>query len=165
MPWLIATAAPGIARTVVEKRDALKGWTILLAILAFGFSLIGTFLVRSGVITSVHAFAQDPSRGRLHPRHSRRGARRLLRPFFSPGGRSPRCNRGGLFAPISREGALVLNNLLLGVATGTVLLGTLYPLALSVITGGTVLGRCTLLHRDLRAADGCRWCLLMAIER
>jgi cytochrome c-type biogenesis protein CcmF len=134
MPWLIGTALLH-CETVVEKRDALKVWTILLAIVAFGFSLVGTFLVRSGIITSVHSFAADPSRGLF-----------ILGIFIvALGGsfglfawRAPALQPGGLFLPISREGALVLNNLLLGVATGTVLIGTLYPLALSVITGGTV---------------------------
>jgi cytochrome c-type biogenesis protein CcmF len=134
MPWLVGTALLH-CETVVEKRDSLKAWTILLAILAFGFSLIGTFLVRSGIISSVHAFAQDPARGLF-----------ILGIFgVALGGsftlfawRAPHLQAGGLFAPISREGALVLNNLLLGVATGTVLLGTLYPLALSVLGGGSV---------------------------
>jgi len=134
MPWLVGTALLH-CETVVEKRDALKVWTILLSIVAFGFSLIGTFLVRSGIITSVHAFAQDPARGLF-----------ILAIFaVALGGsftlfawRAPQLQPGGLFAPISREGALVLNNLLLGVGAGTVLIGTLYPLALSVITGGTV---------------------------
>ena len=134
MPWLVGTALLH-CETVVEKRDALKVWTILLSIVAFGFSLLGTFLVRSGVITSVHAFAQDPARGLFI----------LFILGIALGGsfalfawRAPTLQPGGLFAPISREGALVLNNLLLGVAAGTVLLGTLYPLALSVIGGGAV---------------------------
>jgi cytochrome c-type biogenesis protein CcmF len=134
MPWLVGTALLH-CQTVVEKRDALKTWTILLAIIAFGFSLLGTFLVRSGVITSVHAFAQDPERGLFI----------LAILGVALGGsfalfawRAPTLNPGGLFAPISREGALVLNNLLLCVGAGTVLIGTLYPLALSVLTGGTV---------------------------
>src|SRR5262249_61978673 len=117
---------------------ALKIWTILLSIIAFGFSLIGTFLVRSGIITSVHAFAQDPARGLF-----------ILAIFgVALGGsfalfawRAPQLQPGGLFAPISREGALVLNNLLLGVAAGTVLLGTPYPPALSVLGGGAVSAR------------------------
>jgi cytochrome c-type biogenesis protein CcmF len=134
MPWLVGTALLH-CQTVVEKRDALKVWTILLAIIAFGFSLLGTFLVRSGVITSVHAFAQDPARGLFI----------LLILGIALGGsfalfawRAPHLNAGGLFAPISREGALVLNNLLLSVGAATVLLGTLYPLAMSVIGGSAV---------------------------
>ena len=134
MPWLVGTALLH-CQTVVEKRDALKVWTIMLAILAFGFSLLGTFLVRSGVITSVHAFAQDPARGLFI----------LLILGIALGGsfalfawRAPHLSPGGLFAPISREGALVLNNLLLSVGAATVLLGTLYPLALSVIGGSAV---------------------------
>ena len=134
MPWLVGTALLH-CETVVEKRDALKVWTILLAMVAFGFSLIGTFLVRSGIITSVHAFAQDPARGLF-----------ILAIFgVALGGsfalfawRAPALQPGGLFLPISRESALVLNNLLLGVAAGTVLIGTLYPLVLSVLTGGAV---------------------------
>jgi cytochrome c-type biogenesis protein CcmF len=134
MPWLVATALLHSA-IVVEKRDALKGWTILLAIFAFGLSLIGTFLVRSGVITSVHSFASDPTRGVF--------ILGLL--VFYIGGalglyawRAPSLKPGGLFAPISREGALLINNLLLVTAAATVFLGTLYPLFLDVTGGGTV---------------------------
>jgi cytochrome c-type biogenesis protein CcmF len=134
MPWLIATALLHSA-IVVEKRDALKGWTILLAILAFGFSLIGTFLVRSGVITSVHSFANDPARGLFIL---------CLLIFYIGGGlglfawRAPALKGGGLFAPISREGALLINNLLLATAAATVLLGTIYPLILDTFGGGSV---------------------------
>ncbi len=124
MPWLVGTALLHSA-IVVEKREALKTWTILLAILTFSLSLIGTFLVRSGVLTSVHAFAVDPARGTFI----------LLLLFVAIGGslslyavRAPSLKGGGLFAPISREGALVLNNLLLTTAAATVFLGTLYPL-------------------------------------
>jgi cytochrome c-type biogenesis protein CcmF len=134
MPWLIGTALLH-CQTVVEKRDALKAWTILLAIIAFGFSLLGTFLVRSGVITSVHAFAQDPARGLFILVIL---AAALGGSFALFAWRAPSLNPGGLFAPISRESALVLNNLLLTVGAGAVLIGTLYPLALSVITGGSV---------------------------
>ncbi|HEV8389195.1 MAG TPA: heme lyase CcmF/NrfE family subunit [Dongiaceae bacterium] len=134
MPWLIGTALLH-CQTVVEKRDALKAWTILLAIVAFGFSLLGTFLVRSGVITSVHAFAQDPARGLFILVIL---AAALGGSFALFAWRAPSLNPSGLFAPISRESALVLNNLFLAAGTGAVLIGTLYPLALSVITGGSV---------------------------
>src|SRR3954467_6651016 len=129
MPWLVGTALLHSA-VVVEKRDALKTWTVLLAILAFSLSLLGTFLVRSGVLTSVHAFASDP----------RRGVFILLLLSLYTGGalllfawRAPQFQGGGLFAPISREGGLLLNNLLLATAAATVLLGTLYPLFLDVV--------------------------------
>ena len=131
MPWLAATALLHSA-TVVEKRDTLKSWTILLAILAFSLSLLGTFLVRSGVLTSVHAFATDPTRGVFI----------LALLVIAIGGslllyawRAPALQGGGVFAPISREGGLLLNNLLLSTAAATVLLGTLYPLALDTIGG------------------------------
>jgi cytochrome c-type biogenesis protein CcmF len=134
MPWLIATALIHSA-IVVEKRNALKIWTILLSILAFSLSLIGTFLVRSGVLTSVHAFAVDPARGIF--------ILGILCVFI--GGaltlfavRAPTIKAGGLFAPISREGALVLNNLLLCVSCAAVLLGTLFPLAYETLTGGKI---------------------------
>src|SRR5690349_9723064 len=134
MPWLAATALLHSA-LVMEKRDALKVWTILLAILAFSLSLIGTFLVRSGVLTSVHAFATDPTRGVF--------ILAILLLFI--GGslvlyawRASALKQGGLFAPISREGALVLNNLLLTTACATVFVGTLYPLALEVVTGDKI---------------------------
>ncbi|MBV9586634.1 MAG: heme lyase CcmF/NrfE family subunit, partial [Alphaproteobacteria bacterium] len=129
MPWLVGTALLHSA-IVVEKREALKTWTILLAIIAFSLSLIGTFLVRSGVLTSVHAFASDPMRGVFI----------LLLICLYTGGalvlfawRAPQLQGGGLFAPISREGGLLLNNLLLTTAAATVLLGTLYPLFLDVV--------------------------------
>jgi cytochrome c-type biogenesis protein CcmF len=131
MPWLVGTALLHSA-IVVEKRDALKSWTILLAILTFALSLIGTFLVRSGVLTSVHAFAVDPMRGTLI----------LLLLLIAIGGslslyalRAPALQGGGIFAPVSREGALVLNNLLLATAAATVFLGTLYPLFLDAVGG------------------------------
>ncbi|HET6159422.1 MAG TPA: heme lyase CcmF/NrfE family subunit [Dongiaceae bacterium] len=134
MPWLIGTALLHSA-LVVEKRDALKSWTILLSILTFGFSLLGTFLVRSGIITSVHAFAQDPTRGVfiLALLTIAIGAPLTLYAL-----RAPTLRGGGLFAPLSREGALVMNNLLLATMAATVLLGTLYPLLLDLTTGGTV---------------------------
>jgi len=134
MPWLAATALLHSA-LVMEKREALKVWTILLAILAFSLSLIGTFLVRSGILTSVHAFAVDP----------RRGVFILAILVLLIGGalalyawRAPRLQAGGLFAPISREGALVLNNILLTTACATVFIGTLYPLALESLTGAKI---------------------------
>jgi cytochrome c-type biogenesis protein CcmF len=124
MPWLAGTALLHSA-IVVEKRDALRGWTILLSILTFSLSLLGTFLVRSGILTSVHSFASDPARGVFV----------LALLGLVTGGsltlfalRAGRLQGGGLFAPISREGALLLNNVLLATAAGTVLLGTLYPL-------------------------------------
>jgi cytochrome c-type biogenesis protein CcmF len=131
MPWLAGTALLHSA-IVVEKRDTLKSWTILLAILTFALSLLGTFLVRSGVLTSVHAFASDPARGVFI----------LALLVVAIGGalalyawRAPALQGGGMFAPVSREGALLLNNLLLASATATVLLGTLYPLVLDVLGG------------------------------
>ena len=131
MPWLAGTAfVHSVA--VMEKRDALKVWTIFLAILAFSFSLLGTFLVRSGVLTSVHAFASDPRRGVFIL---------IILALFIAGSlslfawRAPLLKQGGLFAPVSREGALVLNNLLLTTACATVFFGTLYPLALEQFTG------------------------------
>jgi cytochrome c-type biogenesis protein CcmF len=131
MPWLVGTALIHSA-IVVEKRDALKSWTILLAIITFSLSLVGTFLVRSGVLTSVHAFAVDPTRGTYI----------LILLVLAIGGsltlyawRAPALQGGGVFAPISREGALVLNNVLLATAAATVFLGTLYPLFLDTIGG------------------------------
>ena len=134
MPWLAGTALLHSA-IVVEKRDALKSWTVLLAILAFSLSLLGTFLVRSGVLTSVHAFAQDPARGLY-----------ILAFLLTVTGgglalyawRAPKLTSSGLFQPISREGALILNNLLLCTLAATVLLGTLYPLFLDLLTGNKV---------------------------
>jgi cytochrome c-type biogenesis protein CcmF len=131
MPWLAGTALLHSA-VVMEKRNALKVWTILLAILAFSLSLIGTFLVRSGVLTSVHTFASDPARGVFIL---------MILILFIGGGltlyawRAPALKQGGLFAPISREGALVFNNLFLTAACATVFVGTLYPLALEALTG------------------------------
>ena len=130
MPWLAGTALLHSA-VVMEKRNALKIWTLLLAILAFSLSLIGTFLVRSGVLTSVHTFANDPARGVF--------ILAILVVFIGGGltlfaWRAPMLKQG-VFAPISREGALVLNNLFLTTACLTVLVGTLYPLALEALTG------------------------------
>jgi cytochrome c-type biogenesis protein CcmF len=134
MPWLAGTALLHSA-IVTEKRDALRSWTILLAILTFSLSLIGTFLVRSGVLTSVHSFASDPARGLFI----------LLLLTAAIGGslflyalRAPKLKTGGLFSPVSREGALVLNNFLLSVGAATVFIGTLYPLVLDAIGGDKV---------------------------
>ncbi len=134
MPWLAGTALLH-SLVVMEKRNALKVWTILLSILAFSLSLLGTFLVRSGVLTSVHAFATDPTRGVFIL---------LILCIFIGGSltlyawRASALKQGGLFAPISREGALVLNNLFLTTACATVFIGTLYPLALEVLTGDKI---------------------------
>lgn len=131
MPWIAGTALLHSA-VVMEKRDALKVWTILLAILSFSLSLIGTFLVRSGVLTSVHSFATDPTRGVFIL---------VILVVFIGGAlalyawRAPALRQGGIFAPISREGALVFNNLFLTTACATVFIGTLYPLALEAVTG------------------------------
>ncbi|MFO1070567.1 MAG: heme lyase CcmF/NrfE family subunit [Geminicoccaceae bacterium] len=134
MPWLAGTALLHSA-TVVEKRDTLKSWTVLLAIVTFSLSLLGTFLVRSGVLTSVHAFATDPERGVyiLGLLVVAIGGSLLLYAW-----RAPAMQPGGVFAPISREGGLLLNNLLLATAAATVLLGTLYPLALDAVTGDKI---------------------------
>ncbi len=134
MPWLAATALLHSA-TVTEKRGALAGWTVFLGLVAFTFSMLGAFLVRSGVLTSVHAFAIDPARGIL-----------LLGILgFAAGAgfvvfawRAPSLAPGGLFAPISREGALVLNNLFLAAATAAVLFGTLFPLIRQALSGDAV---------------------------
>ncbi|WP_420562844.1 heme lyase CcmF/NrfE family subunit [Thalassobaculum sp.] len=134
MPWLAATALLHSA-IVVEKRDALKSWTILLALIAFALSLLGTFLVRSGVLTSVHAFAVDPERGMFILVLL---AIAIVGSFALYAWRAPSMEGGGVFRPISREGGLVLNNLLTATAAATVLIGTLYPLALETVTGEKV---------------------------
>jgi cytochrome c-type biogenesis protein CcmF len=134
LPWLSGTALLHSA-IVMEKRSALKIWTLLLAILTFSLSLLGTFLVRSGVLTSVHAFATDPARGLFIL---------LILVFFIGGSlslfalRAGTLAQGGLFHPISREGALVLNNLFLTTAAATVLTGTLYPLLVEAVTGDKI---------------------------
>ncbi|MBC26971.1 MAG: heme lyase NrfEFG subunit NrfE [Rhodospirillaceae bacterium] len=134
MPWLIGTALLH-SSIVVEKRDSLKSWTILLSILTFALSLIGTFLVRSGVLTSVHTFATDPDRGVFI----------LGILCLAIGGglalyawRAPYLKGGKLFQPISREGGVLLNNLLLTTAAATVFLGTIYPLVLEVFNGSKI---------------------------
>ena len=131
LPWLSGTALLHSA-VVMERRSALKIWTILLAIITFSLSLLGTFLVRSGVLTSVHSFASDPTRGVFIL---------MILVLFVGGSltlfamRSSSLTPGGLFQPVSREGALVLNNLFLSTAAATVLIGTLYPLIIESITG------------------------------
>ena len=134
MPWLLGTALLHSA-IVTEKRDAFNSWTILLAILTFSLSLLGTFVVRSGLLTSVHAFAVDPERGLYI----------LMLLALSIGGslalfawRAPMMEAGGLFKPVSREAGLLVNNLILAAATGTVLFGTLYPLFLEAVTGDKI---------------------------
>ncbi|MCP9451479.1 MAG: heme lyase CcmF/NrfE family subunit [Nitrospira sp.] len=134
MPWLAGTALVH-SLAVTDKRGGFKVWTVLLAIMTFSLSLLGTFLVRSGVLTSVHAFATDPKRGLF------------ILSFLAVviGGslvlyawRAPRVGLGGGFAPVSREGFLLANNVMLVAATGAVLLGTLYPLFLDALDLGKI---------------------------
>jgi cytochrome c-type biogenesis protein CcmF len=132
MPWLVGTALIH-SLAVTEKRGAFKNWTVLLAIAAFSLSLLGTFLVRSGVLTSVHAFASDP----------RRGVFILVLLALVVGSsltlfawRAPKVNAGGNFGLVSRETMLLMNNVLLVVAAGSVLLGTLYPLLIDALGMG-----------------------------
>ena len=131
MPWLLAAALLH-SSIVVEKRESLKAWTILLAIMAFGFSLIGTFIVRSGVITSVHAFANDPERGVFIL---------MILGLFIGGAlvlfalRAGAMEARGIFALVSRESALVANNILLSVAAFVVFIGTIWPLVGSMLLG------------------------------
>src|SRR6187431_1179535 len=134
MPWLVTTALLHSA-VVMEKRDALKVWTILLAILAFSLSLVGTFLVRSGVLTSVHAFATDPRRGVFILVFLVLVIGTSLALFAW---RAPKVGLGGGFAPVSRESMLLANNVLLTVAMAAVLLGTLYPLFLDALNMGKI---------------------------
>ncbi|MGH8278190.1 MAG: heme lyase CcmF/NrfE family subunit [Gammaproteobacteria bacterium] len=129
MPWLVATALMH-SLAVTEKRGAFKSWTALLAIAGFSLSLLGTFLVRSGVLISVHAFAVDPKRGVF--------ILGLIGVFVTVAlalyaWRAPTLARGGGFKPFSREAFLLLNNVFLVVAAGAVLLGTLYPLFMDVL--------------------------------
>ncbi|MEM1107027.1 MAG: heme lyase CcmF/NrfE family subunit [Pseudomonadota bacterium] len=124
MPWLIAAALLHSA-IVVEKREALKAWTILLAILAFGFSLIGTFIVRSGVLTSVHAFANDPERGVYILGMI---GFFLVVPLALFAWRGPAMVSQGVFSTVSRESALIFNNLILAVSCAIVFIGTIWPL-------------------------------------
>ncbi len=134
MPWLVGTALVH-SLAVTEKRGAFKSWTVLLAIAAFSLSLLGTFLVRSGVLTSVHAFATDPRRGLfiLALLVLVIGVSLLLFAW-----RAPRLMGGGSFQTVSRETALLVNNVLLAVAAASVLLGTLYPLFVDALGLGKI---------------------------
>jgi cytochrome c-type biogenesis protein CcmF len=134
MPWLVGTALIH-SQAVTEKRGAFRNWTLLLAISAFSLSLLGTFLVRSGVLTSVHAFASDPTRGVYI----------LAYLFVVVGGsltlfafKAPKMTQGEGFGVVSRETMLLLNNLLFAVMTGMVLLGTLYPLVIDAFGAGKI---------------------------
>jgi len=134
MPWLVGTALIH-SLAVTEKRGTFRSWTVLLAIVAFSLSLVGTFLVRSGVLTSVHAFATDPKRGVFI----------LIFLVIVIGcslalfaWRAPRVGLGGGFAPVSRESLLLANNVLLTVAMAAVFLGTLYPLFLDALNLGKI---------------------------
>ncbi len=134
MPWLVGTALIH-SQAVTEKRGAFGNWTLLLALSAFSLSLLGTFLVRSGVLTSVHAFANDPTRGIFI----------LVYLFAVVGGsltlyaiRAPRMIQGGGFAGLSRETLLLVNNLVLAVMTAMVLTGTLYPLLMDALNAGKI---------------------------
>ena len=134
MPWIVGTALIH-SLAVTEKRGAFRSWTVLLAIIAFALSLLGTFLVRSGVLTSVHAFATDPKRGVFI----------LLFLVIVIGGslalfawRAPRVGLGAGFAPVSRESLLLANNVILTVAMAAVMLGTLYPLFLDALGMGKI---------------------------
>ncbi|MDB5813119.1 MAG: c-type cytochrome biosis protein CcmF [Rhodocyclales bacterium] len=132
MPWLVGTALIH-SLSVTEKRGAFKSWTVLLAIAAFSFSLLGTFLVRSGVLTSVHAFASDPRRGIfvLVLLAVVIGSSLILYAW-----RAPKLVGGGQFEPVSRDTFLLTNNVLFAVAAATVMLGTLYPLLLDALNLG-----------------------------
>jgi cytochrome c-type biogenesis protein CcmF len=134
MPWLVGTALIH-SLAVTEKRGAFRSWTVLLAIVAFGLSLLGTFLVRSGVLTSVHAFAVDPKRGIfiLGLLVVTIGGALVLYAW-----RTSRIGLGGDFAPVSRESMLLANNVVLCAAAGTVFLGTLYPLAIDAFGSGKI---------------------------
>jgi cytochrome c-type biogenesis protein CcmF len=134
MPWLLAIALLH-SSIVVEKRESLKAWTILLAIMAFGFSLIGTFIVRSGVITSVHAFANDPDRGVFIL---------MILGVFTGGAlilyalRAGVMEAKGVFSVVSRESALVANNIILAVSAFVVFIGTIWPLVAELLLGRTL---------------------------
>ncbi len=134
MPWLVGTALIH-SLAVTEKRGLFKSWTVLLAIVAFSLSLLGTFLVRSGVLTSVHAFATDPARGVFILLFLAIVTGGSLALFAS---RAGAVTAGGEFSPVSRESLLLANNVLLVVAMGAVLLGTLYPLFLDALELGKI---------------------------
>jgi cytochrome c-type biogenesis protein CcmF len=134
MPWLVGTALIH-SLAVTEKRGSFKSWTVLLAILAFSLSLLGTFLVRSGVLSSVHAFATDPRRGLFILAFLTLAVGASLTLYAW---RAPKVGLGARFALVSRETALLGNNVLLLVATGAVLLGTLYPLLLDALGMGKI---------------------------
>ncbi len=134
MPWLIGTALIH-SLAVTEKRGTFKAWTVLLAITAFSLSLLGTFLVRSGVLTSVHAFATDPRRGVFILAFLALVIGGSLVLFAA---RAPKVGGGGRFEPVSRETMLLANNVLLIAAAGSVLLGTLYPLFLDALNLGKI---------------------------
>ena len=134
MPWLIGTALLH-SLAVTEKRGAFKNWTVLLAIIAFSLSLLGTFLVRSGVLTSVHAFASDPRRGIF--------ILILLAivvgvSFFLYAWRAPQSTPGGSFNVVSRESLILVGNVFLVVSSASVLLGTIYPLVLDSLNAGKI---------------------------
>ena len=129
MPWLIAAALLHSA-IVVEKREALKSWTILLAIFAFGFSMIGAFITRSGVLTSVHAFANDPERGQYLLGIT---AFFLLLGLTLFAARASAMQAKGVFGLLSRESMLVANNLLLGVSAFVIFIGTIWPLVAEML--------------------------------
>ncbi|MBB4632423.1 heme lyase CcmF/NrfE family subunit [Sphingosinicella soli] len=134
MPWLAATALFHSVG-VLAARGALKNWTLLLAVVAFSLSMVGTFIVRSGLLTSVHAFAVDPERGVFLL---------ILLAIYVGGAlalyalRAGTVTAGAPFRPVSREGSLVVNNLILSAVLGVVFLGTLYPLLLEAVTGDQV---------------------------
>ena len=134
MPWLTGTALIH-SLAVTEKRGAFKSWTVLLAIVAFSLSLLGTFLVRSGVLTSVHAFATDPARGVFILTFLALVVGGSLALFAY---RAGKVGLGGVFGVVSRESALLANNILLIVAMASVLLGTLYPLFLDALNLGKI---------------------------
>jgi cytochrome c-type biogenesis protein CcmF len=134
MPWLVGTALVH-SLAVSEKRGGFKIWTVLLAIIAFSLSLVGTFLVRSGVLTSVHAFATDPQRGIFILAFLALVIGAALALFAW---RAPKVGLGGAFGLVSRESALLVNNVLLVVAAAAVLLGTLYPLFLDALGLGKI---------------------------
>jgi cytochrome c-type biogenesis protein CcmF len=134
MPWLVGTALIH-SLAVTEKRGAFKNWTVMLAIMAFSLSLLGTFLVRSGVLTSVHAFATDPKRGIFVLSFL---AVVVGTSLFLFAWRAPKVGLGGIFGMFSRESLLLVNNVLLTVAASAVLIGTLYPLFLDALDLGKI---------------------------